>query len=92
MQIVSNGDNLQETSKPFFWEKNINLSSAELAQRVARVKMRIRWKTNYIHYHSSLSYTALSNDSAAMASTKCIGLSAWTEQDRRDSSVGKTPD
>ena len=35
MQIVSNGDYLHEMSNPVFWEKirEINLSSAELAQR-----------------------------------------------------------
>ena len=33
MQIVSNGDNLHEMSKPVFWKnkKSVNLSSAELA-------------------------------------------------------------
>ena len=41
MQVVSAGDNLHEMSKPIFWEKYENissLSSAELAQRVLRVK------------------------------------------------------
>ena len=42
MQIVSNGDNLHEMSNPVLWGKNknnvINFSSAELAQRVIRVK------------------------------------------------------
>ena len=32
------GDNLHEMSNPVFWKK-INLSSAELAQRVIKVKM-----------------------------------------------------
>ena len=45
MQIVSYRDNLHEMSKPIFWEnkKNINLSSAELAQRVVEVKMFSSW-------------------------------------------------
>ena len=45
MQILSNGDNLHEISNPFFSKKkkkkkkkNNNLSSAELAQRVVKVK------------------------------------------------------
>ena len=43
MQIVSSGDNLHEMSEPIFWEKKIrkniiNLSSAELAQCVVKVK------------------------------------------------------
>ena len=44
MQIVSNGENLHEMSKPVFWEKKkiknviILLLSAEFAQRVAKVK------------------------------------------------------
>ena len=41
MQIVSNGDNLLEISNPVFWEKSeklTNMSSAELAQRVIKVK------------------------------------------------------
>ena len=42
MQIISLGDNLHESSKPIFWQKwekkNINLSSAELAQKVVKVK------------------------------------------------------
>ena len=40
MQVVSNGDNLHEISNPVFWEKeekNINLSSAELAQWMVKV-------------------------------------------------------
>ena len=45
MQIVSNGDNLHEISNPVFWgkkEKNIiNLSSAEFALRVVKVKTRL---------------------------------------------------
>ena len=43
MQIVSNGENLHEMSKPVFWENKeniINLSPAELAQRVIKVKYR----------------------------------------------------
>ena len=54
MQIVSNGDNLQEMLKPIFWEtismkcqnpfsgknkKNINVSSAELSQRVVKANL-----------------------------------------------------
>ena len=42
MQIVSLGDNLHEISNPGFWENKkiiINLSSAELAKRVVKVKM-----------------------------------------------------
>ena len=41
MQIVSTGDNLHEMSNPVFLEKKkniINLSSAELAKRVVKVK------------------------------------------------------
>ena len=42
MQIVSIRDNMHEMSNPIFWEKVrehiINLSSAELAQRVVMVK------------------------------------------------------
>ena len=41
MQIVSDGGNLHEMPNPVFWEnkKNaINLSSAEIAQRVVKVK------------------------------------------------------
>ena len=41
MQIVSSGDNLHEISKPIFWKKSeniIDLSSAELALRVVKVK------------------------------------------------------
>ena len=42
-QIVSIGDNLHEMSNPVFWDKkNINLSSAELAKRVVKVKILIR--------------------------------------------------
>ena len=44
MQSVSIGDNLYEISNLFSWEnmKNIvNLSSAELAQRVVKVKMSV---------------------------------------------------
>ena len=40
MQIVTNGENLHEKSKPADWEskkKIISLSSAELAQRVVKV-------------------------------------------------------
>ena len=41
MQIVSIGNNLHEMSNPVFWEKSgkiTNLLSAELAQRVVKVK------------------------------------------------------
>ena len=41
MQIVSNGDNLHEMSKPVFWEKKekvIYSSSAGLVQSVIKVK------------------------------------------------------
>ena len=41
MQIVSNGDNLHEILNPVFWKnKNniINLSSAEYAHRLVKVK------------------------------------------------------
>ena len=40
MQIVSNGDSLHEMSNPEFEKnkKNISLVSAELAQRVVKVK------------------------------------------------------
>ena len=41
MQIVSKGDTLREMPYPFFWEKKkniINLSSAELAQKMIKVK------------------------------------------------------
>ena len=44
MQIVSIGDNLHEKSKHIFLENKkdvINLSSAELAQRMARVKINM---------------------------------------------------
>ena len=44
MQIVSNGDNLHEMSNPVFWEKNtknINLLSAEFAQRGVKVNQAI---------------------------------------------------
>ena len=39
MQIISNGENLHETPNPFFFsnKKNINLSSAEYAQRMTKV-------------------------------------------------------
>ena len=49
MQIVSNGDNLHEMSNPIFLfsGKNqksiINLSSAELAERVIKVKFSTLW-------------------------------------------------
>ena len=46
MQIVSNTDNLHEVSDPVYWkkqtkkkQKNISLSSAELVQRVVKVKI-----------------------------------------------------
>ena len=40
MQIVSLGENMHEMLKPIFWEnnKNIDLSSSDLAQRVVMVK------------------------------------------------------
>ena len=40
MQIVSLGQivSLHEMSMPILWEKNINLLSAELAQREVKVK------------------------------------------------------
>ena len=50
MQIVSNGDNLHEMSNPVSginMKNIINLSSAELAQRVVKVK----------HPFSMISYT-----------------------------------
>ena len=44
MRIVSNGDNLHEMLNPVFWKKIrqniINLSCAEFAQRVVKVKDR----------------------------------------------------
>ena len=45
MQIVSFGDNLHEMSNPIFLESReniINLPSAELAQKV--VKVKLHWK------------------------------------------------
>ena len=42
MQIVSTGDNLHEMSNPVFWKKNnINLSSAEQAKGVVKVKLKV---------------------------------------------------
>ena len=43
MQIVSIGDSLHEMSNPVYWEKkeNYHSSSAELAQRVVKVKKDI---------------------------------------------------
>ena len=44
MQIVSLGDNLHEISNPVFWENkknNLNLSSAENAQRVVKVNITV---------------------------------------------------
>ena len=38
MQIVSNGDNWHEISKHVFWENIINLSTAELAQKMVKIK------------------------------------------------------
>ena len=42
MQNVSTGDSLHEMSNPVIWEKNekdiVNLSSAELARGVVKVK------------------------------------------------------
>ena len=41
MQIISNWDNLHAMSDPVFWENKenvINLSSAELAQKVFKFK------------------------------------------------------
>ena len=41
MHIVSLGDNLHEMSNPILWEnkkKNINMSSAEFAHSVVKVK------------------------------------------------------
>ena len=47
MQIVS-GDNLHEMSDPVFWKKIrkniINLSSAELAQRVLNVERDLKYQ------------------------------------------------
>ena len=42
MQIVSSGDNLYEMSNLILWENktNINLSSAEFAQRAVKVKLQ----------------------------------------------------
>ena len=43
MQIVSWGDNLHEMSEPIFLENNrnfINLSSAQLAHKVVKIKGR----------------------------------------------------
>ena len=53
MHIVSNGDNLHEMSNPIFWGKkyeNItNLSSAELAQKVVKVKVKnSNWITRFV--------------------------------------------
>ena len=45
MQIVSIGDNLHEMSNPVFWKnkkKFINMLSAELAQKVVKVKMHLK--------------------------------------------------
>ena len=47
MQIVSNGDNLNEISNPAsrkIKKININFSSAELAQRVVKVKHHMHFK------------------------------------------------
>ena len=38
MQIVSNGDNWHGISNPVFWENIINLSTAELAQKMVKIK------------------------------------------------------
>ena len=46
MQIVSIGVNLHEKSYPIVWKKNnknINLSSAELARRVVKVKIQLNF-------------------------------------------------
>ena len=37
MQIVSIGDNLHEMSKPVFWEKYFNMSSAENFTQHAKI-------------------------------------------------------
>ena len=54
MQIVSNGDNLHEMSNPVSWENNkkkiINISSADLAQRVLKVNFiseMCAWDNHY---------------------------------------------
>ena len=44
MRIVFSGENLREMSKPVLWEKirkkkDMNLSSAELAERVIKVQL-----------------------------------------------------
>ena len=44
MQSVFNGDNLHELSNPVFWE-TMNLSSAELAQRVGKVNNDVYFNT-----------------------------------------------
>ena len=51
MQIVSLGDNLHEMSKPIFWIfflNNINLSSAEIKQRLMKIKMHFTTE-KYFH-------------------------------------------
>ena len=49
MKIVSKEDNLHAMSKPVFWERReiINLSSAELVQRVVMVKFFFMLRTNH---------------------------------------------
>ena len=52
MQIVSSGDNLHDMSKPISGKnkKNIvNLSSAELAQKVVKVN-QLKQKFNWFNY------------------------------------------
>ena len=44
MQIVSSGDNLQKMWNMHSWENIISLSSAELAQRVVKVKEICLWE------------------------------------------------
>ena len=58
MQIVSIGDNLHEISNPVFWEnkKNIiNLSSAELAQKVVKVNPFLPGRIFYNSSNQSIS-------------------------------------
>ena len=96
MQIVSNGDNLHDKSSPVFWKKKgkyiINLSSAELAQRVVKVEKLdkliqadgIRTRTTAI----SLSVTILW---PLLGKQTCLGNTIGVPDVRRNDRYGKRP-
>ena len=62
MQIFLNGGNLHEMTNPVFWEKRrnkfINLSSAELAQRLVKFKQHVSCKRP-AQFHMSAAKTEL---------------------------------